>query len=152
MTFSILQKKQGLGSTTPTPIATTRLLLHCDSFFNSSNETHTLTTQGTLSIVTDVKRFNNGSIYFNNGSITTTKTNSLCLYSFSQFSIDAWVNIPNFTNQSYLGKPVLIGSMNTEDDTIDWSFGLNESGIMLSLNSFEYLLFIIVVTLLCPRA
>lgn len=128
MAYVILQRRSGLGSTIPTPADNTRLLLHCENFFDSSNENHVLTTQGNISISNEIKKFNNGSFHFTNGSIFTNKTNSLCLYSFNTYSIDMWIYVSDFSNQSSEGKPNIIGSMNTVDNINDWSFGINDYG------------------------
>ena len=73
--------------------ASSTLLLHFESFVDSSGNNYTITPSG-ASILTTQKRFGNSSGYFNGGSYITT---TLSEYNWSNYTVEMWVYRSGFS-------------------------------------------------------
>ena len=121
---------------------TTLLTLQDNRFKDNSTNNLALTVTGTPSIqaaspfavtTTYSAATNGGSLYFNGTSAVSTDYNSIStilyngLTSTSTFTIEAWVYCTQYTTGD---TTAVVGDMAHSSGTNNWSFGLNNSGLV----------------------
>jgi hypothetical protein len=94
-----------------------------------------LATIGNVYISTTQSKFGGSSVYFSNtggGALVGYYNSSIHSFNLTDFTVEAWVYPLTYTGMTHgvSNIPTLIGGMQFNSTTADWSFGMSTSGIL----------------------
>jgi hypothetical protein len=118
-----------------TPVSNTSLLLNAtNSGIIDQTGKNNITTYGAAAVSTTQSKFGGSSIFFNgtNSVITAPYISSLHSFHLSDFTVELWVYPLTHTGMSHgvSNIPTLIGGMQYNNTTADWSFGMTIDGVL----------------------
>lgn len=118
-----------------TAVASTSLLLNAtNAGIIDHTAKNTLTTYGSAAISSTQSKFGGTSMYFDGSTsvITAPYVSNFHSFHLSDYTVELWVYPLSYAgmSQGASALPTLIGGMLYNNNTSDWSFGMNTSGIL----------------------